>query len=104
MRGMKNVIVEAAQITRIRNSSRWITNRIVMITSVFEIGDWRLGIGDWAERSRTPNHQSPISSTVLLRGLQPGDHQHAGVRPERAVGALGQVGSGRPVGPVVLVV
>jgi hypothetical protein len=28
---MKNVIVEAAQITRMRNNRRWITNRRVMV-------------------------------------------------------------------------
>jgi len=34
---MKNVIVEAAQITSTRNSSRWITNRMVMVVS---LGFW----------------------------------------------------------------
>jgi len=45
---MKNVIVEAAQITSTRNSSRWITNRRVMVVY---LGFW--GFVSASERQRS---------------------------------------------------
>src|SRR5215213_9295048 len=104
MRGMKNVIVEAAQITRIRNSRRWITNRIVMVVY---LGFWEgklftagscVGRAGLDPGPALPTHEPFKTNVLRLCGLQPGDNQHTGVRPEGTIRTFGQVRRCWPVG------
>src|SRR6266540_4288158 len=99
IRGMKKVIVDAAQITRMRNSRRWIIPLRLTVASFLLQIDWLA-----AARESRPPGASTESRDVLLRGLQLGDHQQSGLGPDGAIFASGQVILGRPVGPVGLVV
>src|SRR5215211_1495245 len=100
IRGMKKVIVDAAQITRMRNSRRWII--LLRLTVVSFFAPYGLGRGGLVATPRRGVATRPPD--VLLGRLQLCDHQQTSVRPEGAVGAAGYVSRSWPVGPVGLVV
>src|SRR5215216_4500807 len=92
MRGMKKVIVDAAQITRMRNSRRWII--LLRLTVVSFFAPYGLGRYGQVEPPRHGSSTWPLD--VLLCRLQLSDNQQTGVRPESAIGAAGYVSRSWP--------
>src|SRR5215211_5874224 len=84
IRGIKKVIVDAAQITRMRNSRRWIILLRLTVVSFLVHND---GSG-WPSRAGC-RAGSTWSLNILLCRFQLRDNDQTSVRPEGAVGAAG---------------